>query len=97
MASRSGASTALLRADGRPPLQVVDELEQIVGSGVAASHLAAILASPDITRVVCDDVNAPLVTIAIDEAAFAPAVLLQHDMTRHDLMSQDMTGHGGDS
>ena len=43
-------------------------------SGVAAS--AAVLASHDITQVVSDDVNAPLVTIAIDEAALAPAVLL---------------------
>ena len=43
---------------------------------VAAPDLAAILASPDTTQVVSGDVNAPLVTIAIDEAALAPAVLL---------------------
>ena len=53
-----------------------DPHEPEAAPGVAAPDLAAILASPDITQVVSGDVNAPLVTIAIDEAALAPAVLL---------------------
>ena len=44
--------------------------------GVVASDVAAILATHDVTQVVSEDVNAPLVTIALDEAALAPAVLL---------------------
>ena len=43
---------------------------------VVAPDLAAILASPDVTQVVGDDVNAPLVTIALDETALAPTVQL---------------------
>ena len=38
--------------------------------------MAAILASSDITQVLSGDINAPLVTIAINEAALASAVLL---------------------
>ena len=53
-----------------------DPHEPEAAAGVAAPDLAAILASPDITQVVSGDVNAPLVTIAIDEAALAPAVLV---------------------
>ena len=43
---------------------------------VVAPDLAAVLASPDVTQVVLDDIHAPLVTIALDEAALAPAVPL---------------------
>ena len=41
---------------------------------VVAPDLAAVLASPDVIQVVLDDIHAPLVTIALDEAALAPAV-----------------------
>ena len=53
-----------------------DPYDREAASGVVASDLAAILASHDVIQVVSDDVNAPLVTIALDEAALAPAVLL---------------------
>ena len=43
---------------------------------VVAPDLAAVLASPDVTQVVLDDIHAPLVTIVLDEAALAPAVPL---------------------
>ena len=44
--------------------------------GVVAPDLAAVMAAHDFTQVVSDDINAPLVTIALDEAALAPAILL---------------------
>ena len=43
---------------------------------VVASDLAAVLGSPDVIQVVLDDIHAPLITIALDEAALAPAVPL---------------------
>ena len=51
-----------------------DPHELETAPGVAASDLAVILVSPDITQVVSGNVNASLVTIAIDETALAPAV-----------------------
>ena len=53
-----------------------DLREPDAAQGVDASDLAAILAAHDVTQVVRADVNAPLVTITLDEAALAPAVLL---------------------
>ena len=53
-----------------------DPHEPDAAPGVDAPDLAAILATHDVTQVVSEDVNAPLVTIALDEAALAPAVLL---------------------
>ena len=59
---------------------------------VVASDLAAVLASPDVIQVVLDDIHAPLVTIALDEAALAPAVQLLRRLLEAVRSASHLTG-----
>ena len=71
-AGSEGSATSAETVDS----STFDPHEPDAAPGVDAPDLAAILATHDVTQVVSEDVNAPLVTIALDEAALAPAVLL---------------------